>query len=123
MAWVTIRVVDNHGVSAASANERRWLWQRGDIVDVTDVHPGRKVTASPRMLAIEFPGKTAADLRHLTEGMEIGRRLRRWRIDAAMAAMPQTVRRRLLDAVRDRKDIELTGAQQGWILDYLEARV
>jgi hypothetical protein len=123
MCWVTLRIVDNHQVATASPEQRRQLWQRGDIVDVADEHPGPGVTASPRLLAINFPGVPASQLQDFVEGSEIGRRAKKWRIDAALAAMPAQARKIIVDAVRDRTDIELTTSQMRWIRDYLEARV
>lgn len=122
MAWVTIRVLDNHRVATASAEERRELWQRGDIVDVLDEHPGPGVTASPKLLAVNFPGVKAETLKDLIEGSPIGRRAKKWRLDAALAAMPAQARKILVDAVRDRTDVELTAGQMSWLRDFIEAR-
>lgn len=116
MAWIVIRAVDNHRVATASPEERRGLWQRGDVVDVLDIHPGRKVISSANLLAYEIEGVTAAELAHLKEsGVEGARRAVKLRLDESLARLPANAR----SGAGDR----LTRAMARAFEDAAEARV
>lgn len=116
MAWIVIRAVDNHRVATASPEERRVLWQRGDVVEVLDIHPGRKVIASENLLAYEIEGVTAADLAHLKEpGVGGARRAVKLRLDKVLAGLPAQARRGAGD--------RLTRAMMRAFTDAAEARV
>lgn len=70
MCRLLIRRIDNHQVATATAEEKRNLWQRGDVVEVFEdgVSFGTKVEPGHSHFTIfECPGVPAARMEGLAE--------------------------------------------------------
>lgn len=70
MCRLLIRRIDNHQIATATAEEKRGLWQRGDVVEVFEdgVSFGTKVEPGHSNFTIfECPGVPAARMEGLAE--------------------------------------------------------
>ena len=125
-----IRRNNNHRWNSADAAERRWLWRRGDVVDVIDDDGPEGGTFGPgkpgfysRMFVVRITDATAAQVEEFIEnrldlnGDTIGRRLKSLDMDLALSTLPASMKATLL--AEDDTPLEVTKAQ---IRSFLLAR-
>ena len=62
--WLVIRNRQNHRFADATPDERRTMYQPGDLIDMGDWEdgPGRKALENPAMLSIEIHDRSAGEL-------------------------------------------------------------
>lgn len=73
--WLVIRNRQNHRYAAATEEERRSLYQPGDIIDLGDWPggPGKKVEESDTMIAVEIRDRTTNQFKQNMRAMLVER--------------------------------------------------